>query len=518
MKRVFACVCLLLAISSIDLKAQEPLTNDTIVKLVKAGISDDTIVGMVYQQVGKYALSADDVAALKTAGVSERIIAAMVVKGGPSAANKTSGQPSEPHWKDRAEYDLVQAIMKEQNPSTKLELLNNWKRRYPTSEFVQMRNTLFIQTYNQMRQPDKVIVAGNEALQANPQDFLAMYLMALNVQLLPKPTAEELAAGEKAGDGILANEYTVFDPSKKPSTTTDTAWAESKTQAEVLAHTTLGWIALQKNDDATAEKELTKALTLGPNSRTASGWPVDSAQISSWLGTAIAQEAIQQKKPEMYPQALFQFARAASLDPAQGGLPPAAQKGFDTYFVDAYTRFHGQDAQGIEQLRELAKAQPFPPAGFTISDRNQPVQSAAGFSFKVLQSESVPYVVQTGGGISTNCQISGSTNTNFSATTMGNSTFGNATINPNLRMNCSSTDNTVRWTHVLNAMLVEASDGNAYIIACDRAWRWSKCSTLRPGDVFPARQTDKGFVVQFLNAKSEEKEATYSVLQAKSLR
>ena len=33
-------------------------------------------------------------------------------------------------------------------------------------------------------------------------------------------------------------------------------------------------------------------------------------------------------------------------------------------------------------------------------------------------------------------------------------------------------------------------------------------------NVFTARQTDKGFVVQFLNAKSEEKEATYSVLAA----
>jgi hypothetical protein len=130
----------------------------------------------------------------------------------------------------------------------------------------------------------------------------------------------------------------------------------------------------------------------------------------------------------------------------------------------------------------------------------------------------VPYVVQTGGNISTNCQISGSTNTSFSATTVGNSTFGNATTTPNLSMNCSSSENSIRWTHVLNAMLVEASDGNAYIIACDRAWRWSKCTALRPGDVFDAQRTDKGFVVQFLNSKSEEKEATYSVLQAKTLR
>jgi hypothetical protein len=145
-------------------------------------------------------------------------------------------------------------------------------------------------------------------------------------------------------------------------------------------------------------------------------------------------------------------------------------------------------------------------------------QPSAGFTFKVLQSESVPYVVQTGGGVSTSCQISGSTTTSFSSYTTGNSTSGNAVSTPNLRMNCASSENTIRWNHVLNAMLVEASDGNAYIIACDRAWRWSKCTGLKPGDVFNARRTDKGILVQFFNTKSQEKEATYGVLQAKSMR
>jgi hypothetical protein len=142
----------------------------------------------------------------------------------------------------------------------------------------------------------------------------------------------------------------------------------------------------------------------------------------------------------------------------------------------------------------------------------------SGFTFKVLQSESVPYVVQTNGGISTNCNISGSSNTTFSAYSTGNTTFGNATTTPDLHMNCNSYSNSIRWQHMLNAMLVEASDGNAYIIACDRAWRWSKCTGLKPGDTFNARRSDKGFVVQFFNTKQQEKEATYSVLQAKSLR
>jgi len=125
-------------------------------------------------------------------------------------------------------------------------------------------------------------------------------------------------------------------------------------------------------------------------------------------------------------------------------------------------------------------------------------QLAAGFTFRVLQSESVPYVVQSAGGVTTNCQIYGS--------------------DTNLSMNCHSYDNTIRWRHVLNAVLVEASDGNAYIIACDRAWRWSKCTALRAGDTFNARHSDKGIVVQFFKTKGQEQEATYSILQARSLR
>lgn len=67
-------------------------------------------------------------------------------------------------------------------------------------------------------------------------------------------------------------------------------------------------------------------------------------------------------------------------------------------------------------------------------------------------------------------------------------------------------------------MFVHASDGNAYIIACDRAWAWSKCSPLRVGDTFLARLTPKGFVVESINRKSKEQEATYSILQSKSLK
>jgi hypothetical protein len=95
MKRIYACAGLMVFVCSVVLSALEPLTNETILKLVKAGIGEETIVGMVNQQPGTYSLGDADVAALKSAGVSERIIAAMIVKGGASnVAPTTAAAPT----------------------------------------------------------------------------------------------------------------------------------------------------------------------------------------------------------------------------------------------------------------------------------------------------------------------------------------------------------------------------------------------------------------------------------------
>jgi hypothetical protein len=61
---------------------QAQLDDATILKLVKAGIGEEPIVAMVNGQPGRYALSSDDVIALKKAGVSDKILAAMIARSG----------------------------------------------------------------------------------------------------------------------------------------------------------------------------------------------------------------------------------------------------------------------------------------------------------------------------------------------------------------------------------------------------------------------------------------------------
>jgi hypothetical protein len=64
----------------IGVAAQQELNNDAIVRLVKAGISEDLIVSTISAKPGAYDTSADGVAALKAAGASDRVIAAVMAK------------------------------------------------------------------------------------------------------------------------------------------------------------------------------------------------------------------------------------------------------------------------------------------------------------------------------------------------------------------------------------------------------------------------------------------------------
>jgi hypothetical protein len=88
------------------LLAQQALTNDGVIKLVKAGLSDDLIVSTINGSVGQYDTSADGIIALKTAGVGDKVVAAIVMKASapvaayaPIAAPGTApaaGDPDDP--------------------------------------------------------------------------------------------------------------------------------------------------------------------------------------------------------------------------------------------------------------------------------------------------------------------------------------------------------------------------------------------------------------------------------------
>jgi hypothetical protein len=76
------------------LVAQQSLNNDSVIKLVKAGLSDDLIVSTINAAPGDYDTSADALISLKTAGASDKVVTAIVAKASPPSTE--AARPATP--------------------------------------------------------------------------------------------------------------------------------------------------------------------------------------------------------------------------------------------------------------------------------------------------------------------------------------------------------------------------------------------------------------------------------------
>ena len=85
-------LAVLFVVFSPMLIAQQALNNDSIIKLVKAGLSDDLILSTIKATPGAYDISAEGIIALKTGGASDKVVTAIVLK-----ASSTTAAPSAEH-------------------------------------------------------------------------------------------------------------------------------------------------------------------------------------------------------------------------------------------------------------------------------------------------------------------------------------------------------------------------------------------------------------------------------------
>lgn len=141
--------------------------------------------------------------------------------------------------------------------------------------------------------------------------------------------------------------------------------------------------------------------------------------------------------------------------------------------------------------------------------------TAAELSLKVLQSESISYTKDAGNSV--NCQVSESANAAGASDSLDDIGLTDGQPGSNLRMVCNSWAQDSILAHTLNAELVVSSDGNAYAIACDKAWRWSKCAPLDVGKVFLGSRDGNKIDVQGIIKNEKEQSAKYTILMTKAL-
>lgn len=78
----------LLLAGIVSTQAQQTMNNDSVIELIKSGLSEDLIITTINASPGAYNTSVDGLIALKGAGVSEKVLAAIVnrASGGSVAA------------------------------------------------------------------------------------------------------------------------------------------------------------------------------------------------------------------------------------------------------------------------------------------------------------------------------------------------------------------------------------------------------------------------------------------------
>jgi len=257
------------------------------------------------------------------------------------------------------EYELYSEVTKDLSSSNFTKAiagLDAWNSKHPSSDFRNNRQTLYVQAYYGAKQPAKVIDAASPLLSQdtaaafeNANDRIrVLYMVTAAIQQLPEFTdaqrdvavaaAKQLAALDQAPSGVSAADWT---RARADLQTAGTAAVQYVTLTPIAQ-------SIKRGECAAAEKSAISAVEQHPTSAPA------------YRLLASAQLCLGRSQPEKFSAALFAYARAGVLDPANAAA------------VDKlYLQYHGEDAAGLKELKQVAANSMFPPAGFVIKSSAQ---------------------------------------------------------------------------------------------------------------------------------------------------
>jgi tetratricopeptide (TPR) repeat protein len=306
-----------------------------------------------------------------TAGLPVLALAQEAAKPAPAAA-----KPAVPAKTiTPAEYDAYNAAqvdLGKKDFAKAIADLDAWKQKFPKSDYASDGKAAYVQAYFGANQWDKVLdVAGDllsgdiDSLFPDPKGGPATVLQVLlgvcqTAMKVPLPTEPQAATIRKAA--ALLQNYT-----RKAEGYTDDQWKQLHTQVDPIAKQAVYFITVSPGIDALTKKDYDGAE--GAFRKALQAYP-DNVVIAYNLARTLAGEYFAKTHLEKFPEALYLYARAASLDPVASGVTKAWQTtetGNPTKALTSYyTQYHGSD-DGLPDLKALAVKSPTPPPGFTVS-------------------------------------------------------------------------------------------------------------------------------------------------------
>jgi hypothetical protein len=266
----------------------------------------------------------------------------------PATAQQPAQQPppqQKKEIKDPAEYNAYVGAVQQADAAAKISGLEAFLSQYPNSVMKEDALELLMGAYQQTNNAAKMNEAAQRLLQANPNNLRALALMAYSKRAAAEanqnPQQNLAEAAQYAERGLQA-----LKTASKPEGMSDPDFEKLKSQMSTIFNGVAGIAALQGKNFPQAEERLRAAVQGDPNDLR-NVYPLALAYL-----TATPPDSV---------NGLFFIARAANL---AAGSPGQAQ--IMAYGKSQYTKYHGSD-QGWTDLLALAKTNPMPPQGFTIS-------------------------------------------------------------------------------------------------------------------------------------------------------
>ena len=265
--------------------------------------------------------------------------------GQPATAQPAQAPQQKKEIKDPAEYNAYVGAVQQADAAAKISGLEAFLSQYPNSVMKEDALELLMGAYQQTNNAAKMNDASQRLLQANPNNLRALALMAYTKRAAAEanqnPQQNLAEAAQYADRGLQA-----LKTATKPEGMSDPDFEKLKSQMSTIFNGVAGISALQAKNFPLAEERLRATVQVDPNDLR-NVYPLALAYL-----TATPPDPV---------NGLFFMARAANL---AAGSPGQAQ--IMAYGKSQYTKYHGSD-QGWTDLLALAKTNPMPPAGFTIT-------------------------------------------------------------------------------------------------------------------------------------------------------
>jgi tetratricopeptide (TPR) repeat protein len=267
--------------------------------------------------------------ALVTAGIS--FAAPQAKQAAPAQAAPAAEAPiaKQPRVKSQAEGQALAAVFQQQtDPDARLKAAEEFLAKYADSEFKSFVLMLEAETYRQKNDYEKTVIYGERVLEAEPQNYMAMLLLASSIASRTREfdldREEKLGRAEKHAKTAL--DLIKAAPKPRPDLT-DEDWTRAKTEFTAQAHEAMALAAMARKNYPVAITEFKTALESGAAPDPATQVRLGAVyNLSGQYDNAIAVLTKVMETPEIHPQIrqIAQAERARAMQ-AKGGTatPPA---------------------------------------------------------------------------------------------------------------------------------------------------------------------------------------------------